>query len=282
MKRTFIILVSFAALVSCSKEIDDVKVPNQIADDGEIVIMLEDGSMDIDVTTKTTAVSSIPSSLYFAGTTGTGTSQTNKWSSTSKTVSSGKITTGYYQTATATAYNYYLSNLAMTFAASGCTITADGTSIDAIVGVTKASTSTTPSVTLNHIFARTGSISCSSSNGYTLSNVTYKLKSKGSTTGTKGTYNIYNDSWSSVTALSETAITSSSDLYLIPGVYTITVSGTEKLGDFSHTFTGSADITLAAGKQNNITISRSSSGAQGITVSVSLTAWGTNSVSATI
>ena len=279
MKKTilFTILICLITSISCNKDILEIG-----ANIPEIVINVVEGSITADVTTKTTAVSSIPSSLYFAGTTGTGTSQTNKWSSTSKTVSSGKITTGYYQTATATAYNYYLSNLAMTFAASGCTITADGTSIDAIVGVTKASTSTTPSVTLNHIFARTGSISCSSSNGYTLSNVTYKLKSKGSTTGTKGTYNIYNDSWSSVTALSETAITSSSDLYLIPGTYTLTVSGTETLGDFSHTFTASTDITLTAGKINGIAVKRTGTGATQIVVTTTLNSWGTTTLSPTI
>ena len=276
MKRILFAFAAVAAFASCNKEVDDIKIPES----REIVISLEDSSLDIDVQTKTTAISSLPSSLYFAGTTGSGSSQTSKWASESKSVSSNKINTGYYQTATATSYNYYLSNCAMTFSASGCTISADGSSIDAIAGITKENSTTNPSVVLDHIFARTGTIGINSTNGYNLSNVTYTLSSKDANTGTKGTYNIYTGAWSSTTKITDQAITNNGDLYLIPGVYTLTVSGTEKLGDYQDSFTGSKDITLVGGKINNISVTRTGDGAdeKAISVTVTLNPWGSNSI----
>ena len=277
MKRTltFIAILSLA-FVSCNKEATDAVLSPQ-----EIVIDVEGDGIVAEVTTKTTAVTSMPSSLYFAGTTGSNTSQVSKWSSTSKTVSSSKISTGYYQTATATSYNYYLSNCSMTTAAAGCSITADGASIDAIAGVTKATTSATPSVTLGHVFGRTGALSCSCS-GYTMSNVTYSLVSKGSNTGTKGTYNIYSGAWSSCTALPSTTITSSSDKYLIPGTYTLSVSGTRTKGDYSASVSGTADITITAGKIHNINVTFTGDPAAQIVVTTSLTAWSETTLTPTI
>ena len=246
----------------------------------EIILNVDGAGIEAEVQTKVTAVSSVPSSLYFAGTTGSNTSQSGKWSSQSKAVSSGKIATGYYQTASATAYNYFLSNVSMSSSESGCTITADGTSTDAIAGVTKASTSTNPSVAMKHIFARTGSISGSCS-GYNLSNLSVKIQSN-SGAGYKGTYNIYTGTWSSITALSSTNLTSSSDLYLIPGSYTITASATIQKGDYSGTTSGSTTISLTEGKIHDINVKFSADPAQPINVSVTLSNWTTTSVTATI
>ena len=277
-KLHVLLLLAFgASAISCNKDMTDV----DLSGSKEIVLTVKDPLIEAQVTTKTTAITTLPTSLYLAGTTGT-TSQTKKWDSVSKTVSSGKISTGYYQTATATSYNYYLSNVAITYASGGNTITADGTSLDVVAGVAKGSTSTTPSVTLNHIFARTGTLSATSSSGYTLSNLSYKLKSNGTNTGTKGTYNIYTGAWSSVTALSEQSITSSSNLFLTPGSYTLTVSGTMTKGDYSSSFSGSVAVTLVAGKVNNINASISGGGATEIVVSTTLTSWGTTTLTPTI
>lgn len=279
MKKTLLILGIASLFIACNKE-DAGQSVN--ASPEEIVITVDDGSLDADVRTKTTAISSVPSSLYMAGSTGSSSSQSSKWSPKSMSVASGKISTGYYQTASATAYNYYLSNASMAFTSSGFTITADGTAQDVVAGVTMSSSATNPSVTLNHVFARLGSLSCTSSNGYSLSNLSYKLKSKDSTTGTKGTYNIGTGAWSKTTTLSEQTVTSSSDLYLVPGTYTLTVSGTESLGDYSHTFTASTDVTLIGGKVNAIAAKRTGVGAQGITVSVTLASWGSTTLQPTI
>lgn len=277
-KLHVLLLLAFgASAISCNKDMTDV----DLSGSKEIVLTVKDPLIEAQVTTKTTAITSLPSSLYLAGTTGT-TSQTKKWDSVSKTVSSGKISTGYYQTATATSYNYYLSNVAITYASGGNTITADGTSLDVVAGVAKASTSTSPSVTLDHVFARTGTLSATCS-GYTLSNLSYKLKTNGTNTGTKGTYNIYTGAWSSTTTLSEQTITNSSDLYLIPGSYTLTISGTRSKGDFSKSFTGSVPVTLVGGKINNISATITGGDqATEIIISTSLTAWGTTTLNPSI
>lgn len=280
MKKYSILLSLFALIaVSCNKE----ETPKAVSDvPQEIILNVNGAGIEADVQTRVTAVSSIPTSLYFAGTKGSGSSQTSKWSSTSKSVSSNSISTGYYQTNPATAYNYFLSNISMSSSASGCTITADGSSTDAVAGVTKASSSVNPSVTLNHIFARTGSVSLTSEDSsYSISGASITIQST-SGTGYKGTYNIYSGTWSNVTALSATSLTSSSDLYLVPGTYTISGSCTLSKGDYSKSISGSTTVTLTAGKINNIGIKFKGGDAQQIVVSVTLNSWGTTSVSGTI
>lgn len=264
-------MITLAA--SCNKEGSE-----PFSSPREIVLSVDGGLLDIDVQTKATALSAVPSSLYWSATTGSAGSETSKWDCgpNASSVSGGKIATGKYQTSSATTYNYYVSNQKIAFAAAGSTIAADN-GVDVIAG--KASSSNvSPSVAMDHVFARTGSVSCSASNGYSLSNLSYKIKSKGNNTGTKGTYNIQKGTWSAATALAEQTFDSGSDLYLIPGQYTITVSGTESIGDYSKSFSASADIELLAGKINNISATRNSSGAQGISISVSLNPWGTNEI----
>ena len=276
MKRfLYISLITLVATTACQKGILDDTISSQ-----EIVISVDASPISSTVTTKTSEITSIPSSLYFAGTKGSSSSQTSKWSSVSKTVSSGKISTGYYQTNPATAYNYYLSNMPMTVTTSGCTISADGTATDVLVGITTGSSSVTPSVKLNHLFARTGTLSVTSSTGYTISNLSVTIQSN-SGAGYKGTYNIYTGGWSNVTGLSATTLTSSSDRYLIPGSYKITVSCTRTLGTYSASFSGSTDITLVGGHKNNISISLTGDPATPIVATANITAWGTTTLSGT-
>lgn len=247
----------------------------------EIILSVADGSIDMEVQTKAAEITSVPSSLYLERTTGTWKSETSKNASASKTVSSGKINTGWYQTATPTAYNYYVSNKAITFAAGGSTISASNDT-DVIAGCTQAATnSTTPSVTLDHVFARTGSLTANAPSGYTISDITWKIQSN-TGAGTAGTYNIATKAWSSTTALSQTTFTGSSDLYLVPGSYTITLSYKLTKGDWNNTFSKTATVSLAAGKVNSIsTTVPADGGATEIVLSVSLTAWGTNSLTPT-
>ena len=273
MKKSIIIPAAATAalsLASCQKNIQ-IAVP-----DGpqEIVLAVGGDDLEIGVDTKTTsAITSLPGTLYWSGTTGSLKSETTAWGSTSGTVSSGKIKTGKYQTAGGTAYNYYVSNNEIAFASGGSTISASNTT-DVIAGVTtEATKSLIPSVTLGHVFARTGALTATSSQKYTVSNVTWNIASKGSNTGTAGTYNIAAASWSDATALSSTTITSSSDLYLIPGSYTVTLTYTlsSTSSGWSMTETKSADVTLVAGKINALTANITTQA--GITIGVTLSAW---------
>ena len=280
MRKTIILAAAaLLPLAACNKE----EAPGLLQEPREIVLGLAGDNIDMDVTTKATAITAVPASLYWEGTSGTFKSETAKWSSASATVSSGKIGTGKYQTSTPTAYNYYVANSAITFGAGGSTIAASNAT-DVIAGcTTAATTSTAPAVTLDHVFARTGTLTCNTQSGYTISGVSWKIVSKtGGTGGTAGTYNIATKAWSGVTALASTAITSTSDMYLTPGAYTVTVTYTLTAGDWKGTFTKSGDVTLVAGKVNSITCTATGGSASQISIGVTLTAWGSQSHTVTL
>lgn len=270
------------SLSSCNKE----DVTAQASEPQEIVLNVSDG-IDLDVETKaTTEVTTIPSSLYFGATTGTaGSSDAVKWAAATGSVSSNKISTGKYQSATPTAYNWYVSNKTFTVAATGPTIAADN-GTDIISGVAKANSTASPSVTLNHIFSRVKLGTTTSPNGYSVSGVSVTIKSTSSTdiTGTAGTYNMATDKWTAASTRLTTAqsLTSSSDLYLIPGTYTLTATYTLSKTGFSKTYTSkTTTVTIAQGKINTINCSFSNNEAQAITLVVSLTAWGAETQTAT-
>lgn len=267
-----------AGLVSCNKSEPTAFRPEDEATGEEIVLNLEgDLDVNIGIDTKATAINDVPSPLYWGATTGTST-EASKYACASASVSSSKIATGKYQTAPATAYNYYVSNSSFTVGSS-TTIAATNTT-DIVAGRASSTTSTTPAVTMNHIFARTGSFTFSNYSGYTVSNVSYTIVGKSTINGTAGTYNMTTSAWTAASTKlsSATAITGSSDMYLIPGTYTIACTFTLKKGDFTKTYTKSCDASLVAGKINNFTVSCTVDEAVQIQIGVSLTAWANNAV----
>ncbi len=261
------VCLSFAA---CEKEVHESSPARE-----ESILQVDDG-LTIDVETKASAISSVPSSLYWGASTGSSTEDV-KWAAASASTSSGKIKTGKYQSSSPTSYNYYVANQTFTVAGN---MTVSNNNTDIVFGRTAQSTSTTPSVTLNHIFCRTGSLTLNTQSGYTLSNVSWKIVGKSDINGTAGVFNTQSSSWSSAsTKLStQTTITSSSDLYLIPGTYTFYISYTLTKGDYQQSFTKHADATLEMGKINNITATAVGGSAAEIVISVSVTAWGSNSI----
>lgn len=288
--KKFLTITTLAAMAATACQKDLTQEIGRIPGDAgkEIVLSVESDAIDIS-TRATTAVTALPSSLYLCMTTGTAgaSGEAQKMSSTNKSVSSQKIATGLYQTATATAYNYYLCNAATTFTAgTGVTITCDG-GTDIITGTTKSSSTASPVVAMEHIYARVGTVKMSSSSGYTLSGMTVTLTNA----KTGGTYNLSSGSWTSTgsaaskviaTGLSGGTASAASDLYLVPGTYTITVTGTQKLGDYSASFpTKTGSVTLTEGKINNIEGAFSNSGASAINISVSLKPWSNQTATAT-
>ena len=280
MKHTllFFTLAAAVAAVSCSKPTELISRQETSAP-GEIVIGVgEDFSAE--VSTKATAITSVPSTLYWGATTGTS-SESSKWAATSASVSSSKINTGHYQTASPTAYNYYVANQSFSVGAT-TSMTVANNNTDVIAGRTAASSSLTPSVTLGHIFARTGTLTANAPSGYTISGVSWKIVGKSDINGTAGTYNMTSGAWSAASTKlsSETSLTSSSDMYLIPGTYTIKVTYTLSKGEWSSTATKSADVTLVQGKINNITGTVNNlGGASEIVLSLSVSDWTTNNIS---
>lgn len=269
--------IAMAALLlnACSKEDN-----SDFSNGGRIVFNVSGDLPATSAETKTTAVKTVPQTLQWSATTGTpGSSEQNKTSSTSSSVSSGKLVTDMYQTASPTTYNYYLTNApAITFSSGGSTIQADN-GTDIVVGKASSSSTSVP-VSLEHIFARTGSLNYTTSvSGYTVSSVSWKLQSKaGTSTGTSGTYNMAKETWSGTSALSSTTISSSSDLYLIPGTYTLSVSYTATIGDNTKSYSKSADITLLTGKINNISASLPVDTISPISFTISITDWTSQNV----
>ena len=272
MKKIYILLlfVLSVAVFSCNKA-------DYVTEGDKEIVIGFDNSDEFVVDTKATAITTLPSTLYWGGTTGgnaAGTSaETSKWATASATVSSSTISTGKYQTLTPTSYTYYVANQTFTVAGN---MTVANNNTDIIAGRTAASTSTAPAVTLNHIFARTGTLTCNTQSGYTISGISWTIVGKSDINGTAGTYNMKSQSWTAASTKlsSATAMTSSSDFYLIPGTYTIKVSYTLTKGDYVESFTKSADVTLVGNKVNNITVTAIGGNAQQIVVSLTLTAWG--------
>ena len=279
MRNLFLIPLTFTTLLvlSCQKN-----TPAADSVPQEIVLGIESDELETSIETKTTAVTSLPSTLYWGATTGSG-SETAKWSSASASVSSSKIYTGKYQTATPTTYNYYVSNTSMSVGANTTVSVTGGTSGYDIICGRVSTNSVSPAVMLNHVFARTGSITTNVQNGNgSLSSVSYTIIKSGANTGTAGTYNLRTGAWSSCSGLtSNTAITGSSDMYLVPGQYTINVTATYTRGDYSATMTKSGTVTLTAGKINNMTLTWPEGGSE-IRITCTLTAWSSQAVASSI
>lgn len=276
MKKFSVFIIAATVVLSFASCQKNDRIPND-SEGQEIVLNFGDS---FDVETKASAVTSL-TSAYWGASTGTST-ESVKWSTASASVSSGKISTGKYQTVSPTFYNYYVANQTFTVAGD---MTVANNNTDIVAGRTASSSSTTPSVTLNHIFARTGSLTCNTQSGYTISGVSWKIYGSSSDVqGTAGTYNMKSQSWTAASTklTSETAITSTSDMYLIPGTYTIKVSYTLTKGDYSQSFTKTGTVSLTMGKVNNISCTAIGGGASEIVLSVSLTAWGSENKNMTL
>ena len=258
------ILVAVSLVFSCSKSLEESVTG------GEVRLHV---SHPMSVTTKVTPVTLIPSTLYWGASTGSSGSETPVWACVSAAVADGEIATGKYQESTPVAYNYYVSNQSFTIGAAATTLTADG-STDVIVGSARSDESVTPSVSLQHIYSRTGSFSMTTQPGYAISDVSWTIVGKSAVNGIAGTYNLSTMSWTATSAvLASTAVTSSSDLWLIPAVYTVSCQYTLTKGDYTETFIKSGDVTFIAGKITNISGVASGGDATEITFLISFNDW---------
>lgn len=290
-KKLLFIPLAVLAIAACSKSMetqsDSITDGSEPAIDGEIAFRMEGEGINMDVVTKAAVVTSVSNVYWICSTPASSESKVydDHASSSPYSVSSNKVNTGKYWPSTSTAYRFYVSNVGMTFGASGTTVAANN-GTDIVCGYAESVTyQTSPTIALNHIFARTGSISLSAPSGYTISGISYKIESNGTPSGTAGTYNIRTAAWSGMTALSSTAITGSSDMYLIPGSYKVLCTYTLTKGDWVKTYTDvPATVSLAVGKVNNMSATAPTPGSEGpkeITFSVSVTAWTNQSVSMT-
>lgn len=216
--------------------------------------------------------------------TGSAGSESQAWAPVAVTKSGSTYLTGKYWPAADPSYHFYASNAALTFAAAGSTVIADG-STDVVCAYLPSPTYGEPNaLTFDHIYARVGSFSVATQSGYEISAVSATLKNGVS----GGTYNLRTGAWSGLSAASDRACasfsgstssqSSSNDIWLVPGTYTIRVSYTLTKGEYVVSFTKTGSVTLVAGKTNNISTTAVGGSASEIVFSVSLTSWSPNSV----
>lgn len=290
MKKVFLLtILAVLSITACQKS--NLQDENPAGSENSSMTFTIGDELDVEVTSKavTQTTTANLSTVTWMATSGTVGSDTQVYAPKSLTKSGTSFDTGYYWPSTNTSYNYYVANVAttaMSFSSSKAIITVPANT-DVVAGKTTASWKSSPTVTLDHVFARTGVLTLNAQDGYTIkeNSVSWKIKGKSEINGTAGTYNVGTGSWVSASSKlsSETALTSSSDMYLIPGTYTIYVTYTLVLGDYEQKFENKyADVTLVKGKTNNITATAIGGVAEKITLSVSVTAWGTENHTPTL
>ena len=283
MKKIFYLMAAFAALslVSCNK----AEFENTSSKLSEMTFSVAGEGLDIAVT-KAAAVTDFDlTSVYWGATAGTLGSDTEEYAPVSLSVSDGNVSTGNYWPAESIAYNYYVSNVAYSWDASNhkAIIANASNETDIVAAVASASYKSSPKVTLEHIFARTGSLTLEPKDGYDLvGDAVWKIKSN-TDAGVSGTYDIGAKAWSNVEALSQQVFTSSSDLYLVPGSYNVEITYTLKKDAFEQQYTKSANVTLGGGVVNNIkaTAHTGNDDPSEITLSVEVKDWEENNITIT-
>ena len=278
------LILALSAATSCQQQLNVSDAALEPVD--EIIFHAADPSLDAEVSTKATAVTSL-TSFNVSAVTGAAGTETAVWTNVAF---SGNNTDGYKAAApgkwwpsTDASYRFYAANTALTFAASGATVAA--TNATDIICAYMASPAYKAKNTLSfeHIFARLGQVTVSAASGYTISGVSIKITPK-----TGGTYNLRTGAgktdgtgWSGLATGSETVIgnavgNTANDLYLVPGTYTLTASWTATKGDYTENIENmTCDVSLVAGKINKISTTLSGN-AKEIVFNVSIAPWADN------
>lgn len=270
--------------VSCSKEVpsDSIYNPNQV----RLGVLNLAG---IDVHTKAIDPVEDLDSFYAAASTGTAGSETLGFSSAIFTDpdGDGKYTGTPVWPNEPTDFNFYASNLPLTFTSGGMTVSAtNGTDVVCAYSPDWAY-KTECDMTFYHIFARLGDVTTVAVDDYTISGITINITPK-----TGGIYNLLTGNgytngtgWSSVTTASSassvansTVGTKENDIYMVPGTYLMSVSWTATKGDYTRSF-GPADVSvpMTGGKINDV-VFRIGGEAEEILFSVTVSDWGVNPI----
>jgi len=300
MKKSFIIALSFAAcLVACQKS-----EPIQTSETQSGEISFTTGNFDVQVNTKadptvvTTDNLSTFNVLCTKFGTSSGTTQSDvfnaSFSGTPNTAASFKG--GKYWPSTNEYYCFYASNVAITSNTGAPTVSASNTTdiVCAYLSKDNVTYKSNNSLAFSHIFARITSIEITAPSAYYIKNLSLKITPKVSGTYAIITGNGKTDGtgWSSTTAgsvttlLSKTTQTSSlgqkqtatTNLYLVPGSYTLTVEYDLVLGEYVKHYKKTATASIVGGSQNKIATTLPAGDASEITFSVSVAAWGSNTV----
>ena len=208
---------------------------------------------------------------------GTPGSDVSVWNSTKFTKNGSSFSGGRIWPDSDESYRFFAvwpSSYAITFSASGSTISASSSDDVVVAYCSSSSFGEENLLTFNHIFSRIGNVSVSALDGYTLSNVCATIVPVVS-----GTYNIYSGAWSNKISGQERTIVSSvgaaqvNNIYLVPGDYKIFVTWTASRSSYTETFTDvPVRVSLVSGNKNNISLNLGGN-LNSVFVGVSLMDW---------
>lgn len=290
------LVASLAFLSSCAKQ-DDAGV-------AEIMFYPAGLEHVFGVETKATAVEAASfTEFYAAATSGTPGSESSEWTSAHFSGTPGEAYRAdeprKWWPHDNPGFSFYGSNLPIVFDAAGSYVTAS-TSTDVVCAyLPNPRYLDLNTLTFNHIFARVGAVTVNAAEGYTISSasITFTPKVSGNYNLRTGAGQTDGTGWSSTTngsasnllgsfstityGTASASSTSSNDLYLVPGTYTVYATWTATRGYYTETFSSVAvDVSFTGGKIN--TISTTLGGlAEEIVFAVSVTPWESGSVVAT-
>ena len=268
------------AVAACSKTPQaTTEKDNQVPEGNVEMVFRVENEWDGEAT-KTTEVTSV-ANVYWCSTTGGNaggtTAESAEWNNGGSpyysAVSAGYVHTGIYVNGNSPGTrNYYASNVNY----NSSTLEISATNATDVLAARSFGTNTvSPSVNLQHVFARMGTLTMNAPAGYTIDGISWSIRGNGGTFGTSGTYNIRTGGWSACSGLmSNTAISSGSNLYVIPGNYIITCSYTLHKGGMSQNVTATAALTVQRGKVNNITATAIGGTIISTTFALSVASWG--------
>lgn len=286
MKKLFIIAAAAACVLTVSCKHDPIP-----AEETDEIVFTASDAMSAEVTTKAASpVNSLQSTGFYASATTGSDSESVLWNNAPFVYDSGQYTGGKYWPLTNNGIHFYASNKAITFNESGCSVEGISAKTNDVVCayLSNPTWKVRNELTFEHVFSRVGTVTAYGPTGYTVTSFSIRF-----TPYIEGNYNIKTGQWSNLTTDSSsatktiaTAISSenSNDLWIIPGTYTLTASYTlskgSGAGSYTESITKTAEVTLEAGKINNIQTTLPSGNATDIAFDVTVTPWSNNSITA--
>lgn len=276
MKTINVLFAAMAAFVaaSCNK---DVRMAVPEAEEPCAPISFKVDGLDVDFSTKVTPVTDMDSFNVIASTGGSG-AETQSWAAVA-TKSGDKYVTDKYWPNSDPSYHFYGCNASMAFTATGATVASDS-SADIVCAYKSTPTFNAPTtMVFHHILTRLGTVSLSSSAGYTVTVSSIGIKKL----KTSGTYNLRTKVWSGTNEITLQAIQEgSNDMYFVPGQYDISVTFTLAKDDFSGTYTSVGTVDFPVEKICNLSIDVAKDPAVIVNFSVTVANWEPKSIPVTL
>lgn len=260
--------------MSCEK---DVRTSLPGAGEAHAPISFKVEGLDVDFSTKVTAVTDLASFNVLA-TTGTTGSESYAWTTVATKSGDSYITDKYWPNGNLS-YHFYASNASLTFAPAGATVTVDGSTDVVCAYKSNPALNTQAVLTFNHILTRLGTVTATCPDGYTLTVSSIGIKKLKTT----GTCNLRTKGWTGTNEVQMQAVqVGNNDLYFIPGQYDVSVTFTMVKGDFSGTYTSVGSVTFPAEKLCNLTLNITKDPAVPVSFSVTVLDWEARSIPVTL